>query len=119
MVRTKVKKKDKIHLIFRLLLNLKTLNKRLKTILTELDLSISELDYHNEYEIKNWISSKISTDHELNVMYSNSKILEHLKDLNHIFATGKNIVDFILLEITKELSIDITTPSDSASGNSI
>ncbi len=87
---------------------MKTLNQRLKKILTELDLSIAELYSYNEDEINNCISSKISIDGKLNAIYNNSKILEHLKDLTHIFEIGKNIIDFILLEITMELNVKIT-----------
>jgi len=87
---------------------LQTLKHRLQNILSELNISISELQGYNEEEIKKWISSSISTSEELDLIYNKSKILDFLKDLDHIFKTGKNVLELILLEITDEIKVKPT-----------
>ena len=82
------------------------LKQRLQNILCELNISISELQYYNEEEIKNWISSATRTSEELDLIYNNLKLLEFLKDLDHIFNTGKNILELVLSEITDEFRVD-------------
>jgi hypothetical protein len=64
-----------------------------------------ELQCYNEEEIKKWISSAVSTSDELDLIYNNLKFLEFLKDLDHIFKTGKNILGFVLSEITDEFRV--------------
>ena len=81
------------------------LKQRLQNILCKLNISILELQYYNEEEIKNWISSAASTREELDLIYNNLKLLEFLKDLNHIFNTGKNILELVLSEITDEVRV--------------
>jgi len=66
------------------------------------------LQGYNEEEIKKWISSSISTSEELDLIYNKSKILDFLKDLDHIFKTGKNVLELILLEITDEIKVKPT-----------
>ncbi len=87
---------------------MQTLKHRLQNILSELNISISELQGYNEEEIKKWISSSISTSEELDLIYNKSKILDFLKDLDHIFKTGKNVLELILLEITDEIKVKPT-----------
>ncbi len=84
---------------------MQNLKQRLQNILCELNISISELQYYNEEEIKNWISSATRTSEELDLIYNNLKLLEFLKDLDHIFNTGKNILEIVLSKITDEFRV--------------
>ena len=80
------------------------IKQRLEKISSELNISFEELSCHNNHEIKNLTSPDKNDD--LNIRYDKSKTLEYLKDLEHIFAISKTIIDVVLLNVTKHLSID-------------
>jgi len=65
-------------------LKLETLKQHLETILSELDFSIKELYYQ-----KNQLRFDVVTS------------LKYLEDLEHIFGTGKNVLNCFLQEIAR------------------
>lgn len=91
-------------------LKLQHLKQRLQNILIELNLSILELQDYNDNEIKNHITLETITNNELNTIHNNLKALDFLKDLDHVFKTGKNILELILSE-TIDISVDTTSPT--------
>ena len=80
------------------------IKQRLEKISSELNISFEELSCHNNHEIKNLTSPDKNDD--LNIRRDKSKTLEYLKDLEHVFAVSKNIIDVVLLNVTKHLSVD-------------
>ena len=78
---------------------LKNVKLRLEKMSSELNISIMEIYSQKKHEIENLA---VCTD-KLN-LYSKLKILEYLEDLEHICATGKNIIDLVLLEVANELT---------------
>jgi len=67
---------------------------KLKNILTKLDLSIAELQAVVTAKEKNIILPNTLTNKKLIIAIR--KNLEFLNDLEHIFITGKNILELIL-----------------------
>jgi hypothetical protein len=68
--------------------------KKLENILTKLDFSIAELQAVITAKEKNIILPKTLTNKKLIIAIR--KNLEFLNDLEHIFITGKNILELIL-----------------------
>ncbi len=81
----------------------------LEKISSELNISVEELSCYNNHEIKNLTSPDKNDD--LNIRHSKLKTLEYLEDLEHIFAISKNIIDVVLLNVTKHLSVDDSSVS--------
>lgn len=71
---------------------MKNLEKKLETISLDLDDIIANIDAIIKTHNQKQLSKKKN--------YSKKLKIEHLHDLAHIITTGKNIVDFLLLEST-------------------
>lgn len=77
---------------------MKTIMLRLKKISIELNHSIYELQHHNKDNIESW-ASLTTNNNQLNFNYNDLKVLEFLKDLDHIFNTAQNILDLLLMDL--------------------